>query len=320
MLLKNLSLKIKLVGGFLSISCLVFVVSLISITASNATISLFEDLVHVDFPRLQALLVIENTVSEVTNDTLILASSNDDLATTSGIVEEQKDELLAKVETIHNNIDLYNRLREDESESSQKLEELSTITDDVVDRAFAVLALREQGASRSATASLEEELTAKEISLHDTIDIIIEEELQAIEAEDKFVEKTVDQTQTNVILVSFMTVIIALGAGLLFSFPIVNKVRKLRNAAFVVTQGNLEIRINDNSHDELGQLAQSFDQMTQNLKEVSDQKEKNEEELRKKSTELAQKMAETERINKFMVGREQKMIEMKKEIEALKKT
>lgn len=314
----NLSLKVKLLGGFLAISTLVLAVSLIGISTSAKLIQLFEDIVHIDYPKYNTLLSIRNTTNEIRNQTLILTLGDTHSELSTEKVDSQKNEILANVEKIHTGIDFYKQnTGHDETGTGAKLNTISRITDDVIDSAFSMIALREQQSSASAVIAAEEKLNENQRTLQAYIDEVIEKELVNIEEEDRIGEQTVSQTTINIYIISFMAVILAIAGGFSLSIPIVAKIRRLRNAASEVAKGNLDVRLNDKSHDELGQLSQSFDQMTQKLKEVSSEKEKNAIELQKKSEELAVRMSETERINKFMLGRELKMIELKNEIKKL---
>jgi methyl-accepting chemotaxis protein len=152
---------------------------------------------------------------------------------------------------------------------------------------------------------------------------------------------------------------LTIAAGFYFSKRISKPIVDLRNAAVQISEGRLDTRININSGDEIEQLALAFNQMTSQLqqsyqiletkvnertKELAEAKKKledvnyNLEEKVKERTselenlknslekmvserteELKQKVGELEQINKLMVGRELKMMELKEEIERLKK-
>lgn len=316
---KNLSLKVKLIGGFLAISGLVLVTSVISISGSNTIVALFEDILHNDFPRYSSLLEIKNLTTDITNQTLLLSLEETTSHSIAQHDDEQKNEILANVEKIHSHIHFYEEhIDEAETENVQRLKKLSQTTDSVIDSAFQLIALRDQHASNTAVLAVKDELIIDQQVLRKEIDAIVARELQIIDEEDAAVEITVEQTINNIYMVSLISVILALSGGLFFSIPIVATIRKLRTAASEVAKGNLNVRLVADSHDELGELSESFDQMTRSLKEVNEQREKNAQALNQKTEELARKMEETERTNKLMVGRELKMIELKKEIEQLK--
>lgn len=86
-----------------------------------------------------------------------------------------------------------------------------------------------------------------------------------------------------------------------------------------LSSGNMEAQIAPNlliKQDEIGQLAKSFNEMTVKLKQLYSSLE---EKVQNKTKELNEKLDETEKLNKVMIDRELKMVELKKEIEELKK-
>jgi len=101
----------------------------------------------------------------------------------------------------------------------------------------------------------------------------------------------------------------------LILFPIrklafdVNKIR---------TSGDFAARVSISGKNELSILAMGVNKMLESLEETGTKLKEVNSELARKSLELERKSSELERINKFMVGRELKMVELKDEIEKLK--
>lgn len=91
---------------------------------------------------------------------------------------------------------------------------------------------------------------------------------------------------------------------------ILHPIEDLRDAMSFVAKGDLEKKVEIASKDEIGDLAKSFNSMLGNLKESRDSIEKKVDERTK---ELSQ-------LNEYMVGRELKMIELKKRLNAGPKT
>lgn len=82
-----------------------------------------------------------------------------------------------------------------------------------------------------------------------------------------------------------------------------------KNAAKEITSGKMDTKVDIDSSDEIGLFAIDFNKMTSTLKDSIENTEK----------KVKERTADLEKLNKFMTGRELKMIELKKKIEELEK-
>lgn len=121
--------------------------------------------------------------------------------------------------------------------------------------------------------------------------------------------------QTAIILPLCLIFVIV---SILLSRTITKPINELFLAFEQVKIGNYNITLNNKSDNEIGMLSETFNKMVTSLKE-SQQKQQEyqhvlEQDVSDRTKELAQKISELEALNKVMVGREMKMIELKKEI------
>ena len=89
----------------------------------------------------------------------------------------------------------------------------------------------------------------------------------------------------------------------------------LKNIAREMGEGNLDVKIDVRSNDEIGDLAYNFKLMAKNLK---NNRENLENQVWERTKDLNNKIKELERFKELTVGRELKMIEIKKQIKELK--
>lgn len=110
-----------------------------------------------------------------------------------------------------------------------------------------------------------------------------------------------------VLLISL--VIVATITLFLVARSISRPIRALHEGTEIIKKGDLDYQVGTKSQDEIGQLSRAFDEMTTSLKKSRSNIER----------KVADRTAELEKLNKYMVGRELKMKELKDEIERLKK-
>lgn len=122
----------------------------------------------------------------------------------------------------------------------------------------------------------------------------------------------------NVILaIGVVAVFVALIIGYFIAKNITNSVMKLKNFTDDIGRGKFDTKTEVKSKDEIGELSEAFDKMVQNLKRSQEDVRNYTKELEKSKKELESKINDFEQYKKLTVGRELKMVELKKKIEEL---
>jgi methyl-accepting chemotaxis protein len=127
--------------------------------------------------------------------------------------------------------------------------------------------------------------------------------------------------QFQLIGLSLVISIIIVIIGYLFSRSITNNIIRLKQFAREITGGKRDQRILLNSNDEMQDLAITFnsmlDEIDKSKTEIENYNSKLVDEVAKQTNSLESKVKELETINKLTINRELKMVELKKQIEAL---
>lgn len=127
----------------------------------------------------------------------------------------------------------------------------------------------------------------------------------------------------------------------LFTANILKPLRDLLDAVSEVKKGNLDVRVEVKTRDEIEELANQFNIMISELKlarelleeekeileikvkartrELEELAKNLEQKVKERTKELEEKIGELEKFHKLTVGRELKMIELKKRLEKLEK-
>jgi signal transduction histidine kinase len=232
-----------------------------------------------------------------------------------------------------------------EEESFEEISEKKGHIETYLERLFATTGLLTREEVEYLKSSINEfyDLSAELILLHGKTRA---ERLPVMEAFDEKVEeidnrmdvllKTVDEASkestdsimstiasSRIISISVLIVAIlgALGTAFVISRSILNPVTELRNAAIEIGNGDLSKRAKVKSTDEIGELATSFNQMTENLEksrdEIQQQNQKLEvinEELRVSNEELRATEEELRTTNEELQSANDELIETQEQL------
>lgn len=119
-----------------------------------------------------------------------------------------------------------------------------------------------------------------------------------------------DAIRIQVTLLAIANLIAIFLISLIIYKKLILPIRILSRASEEISHGNFDAKSEVISYDEITDLSRKFNQMAVELK-------KSKENIGNK---IKERTSQLERINKYMVNRELKMIELKKEIDRLKKT
>jgi len=125
-----------------------------------------------------------------------------------------------------------------------------------------------------------------------------------------------------------ITVIIAIILSIYLTAMITKPIHALHKGTEIIAKGNLDFKVGTKAHDEIGQLSRAFDQMTGELRKsrsklkqyskgLEEKVKERTSQLEKAKKQLEEKVVDLQRFSRLAVGRELKMIELKKKIKEL---
>jgi methyl-accepting chemotaxis protein len=117
------------------------------------------------------------------------------------------------------------------------------------------------------------------------------------------INKPIYQYSYGILGIGLTIILIVTLVSYFLAESITKPIRKLVLGTELIIKGDLKYRTALNTKDEIGDLSNKFDKMTNSL----------EENINNVEAKVVEKTADLEQINKAMVGRELKMIELKKE-------
>lgn len=148
---------------------------------------------------------------------------------------------------------------------------------------------------------------------------------------------TLQSIKIQTLMTLLIIVILSFFGSIFMSRRIVQPIRQIAKGTDEVAKGNLNFKLEVTSTDELGELARHFNEMTRQLrearlsledvrtslevkikartKELQELAEGLEEKVEERTKELQDRIDEMERFHRLTVGRELKMIELKKTLQ-----
>jgi methyl-accepting chemotaxis protein len=150
---------------------------------------------------------------------------------------------------------------------------------------------------------------------------LIIDELKYSNSLQKRIQQFYETSLIIAVAVFVLILLICLFFAISFSRAIVLPLKKLTLITQSIASGDMQTQMDPNllkEKNEIGVLANSFKLMIDNLQKTLQKLNESNQEILKAKTDLEQKNNELERMNSIMLGREMKIIELKKEIATLK--
>ena len=316
--LRDLKILYKLFAGLIFVFILVGVIGYIGIRGVSEVGESFEEVSDDAIPVLNSLVHLEHgfiSMREEVVDYVIFGDGGD------------KREFQASLEHFREHKQfVIDKEGAEGGKWAELIIALEEAEEEVIRISKELFALKDAGAldgSMLADVDLMRDLEGTERVLADVLDERIEHEGQELINQELAVLATESSARISIIVFGVITILSSFVVGLFFARLISRPIQELSDVARRVGEGDLDARVNVQSSDEVGQLAESFNQMIVLVKESRAEVDRKVKAQTQKIVEQQKKaervMRDLEEVNKAMTGRELRMVELKKEIQALKK-
>lgn len=270
----------KLLLGYAAVALLAGVAQLISIRAYRNIEREFTQVTVSAVPDLRALEAIKSSslriVASTTEFSLMHDASKslaEGLRQETEDVEEAEQQLLRQgVEGLDANLAAYEKSVQHESQRKEErelAENLGKSGERLKEASANLVALKLRGASGAAILEAKKAFEEAEQSLLTEVGEALEEEYVELAGAEDNVRSTIRSSTINTYAADALALLLALGAGALISRSISRRVVALKQASAEIGRGNLDVRVEVTSDDEIGQLGQSFNRMAAGLSETN---------------------------------------------------
>ena len=180
--------------------------------------------------------------------------------------------------------------------------------------------LKNKGASEEEILKTYNDFEKSKEAFLETLNDVELMEMQDIEERKDVIEGTINKSLISILIIIITSMISAVICGIFFARFISRPVIELTKASVEVCgiHKNMKKPLRP-PKDEVEELRESFNKMILDIKEKNEEISLKNTELEKSKKELEKKVEELEQFNKLVIGRELKMIELKKKIRMLEK-
>jgi methyl-accepting chemotaxis protein len=307
-----MKLKYVIISGILTLFLLVLLVGYSSYNGLINTGKAFNDVIEYKSPAIMTLHNIESNLFFIvlkTNE-YVIAPSNVDL--------KEFEEVKEKIEQ---SIIKYEKAEKKEEKEEKIISEIKEKTAQVIALSDEIFKLKDGGASQEILIERIRELEKIRDEFTYKLDKEIGHDSEDLKESYSSVTKIIRKSTNLNIIFSLISLLIASVFVLFIYSSIFKQLSKLINGIKIIGNGNIKYRIDIKAKNEMGELATAFNKMSADLvrsrKEIEDYSKNLEKKVQEKTKELKLKNEELEKFNKLAVGRELKMIELKKRIKEL---
>lgn len=328
-MLNSSSIGKKLFIAFFLLTSLSAGIGYLSFNNIQKNSVVFNEIILRSTPRIQALLEMKNVSNKIGYDATLIQTihthqegenSTSTQATESIFAADSKSLILADLDYLLRWISEYKLVSQDEIPPERKAFLLATNQSKsaIIAATLDYVDAHERHDNVLSIENKETILNGEITILKEHIENALLSETEELRIKKKNADVGMQSTLVTTMIMSGVSVVLAILAWLLLVRIIVHPLRALRDATHAVAGGNMEKIIPAFTNDEIGDLAKAFNHMIQQLRASQGVMLASNDELEGYKKELEKKLSETERMNKHMVDREIKMIELKKENAELK--
>jgi signal transduction histidine kinase len=248
-----------------ALGSLVGVTSYFGIQSVTRIHNVYDTIVDVELPAVNALYELRRLTIEIRSKTLLYQEDLKYVAYEKS--DDQKSILLADLNKI---IEAENDYFHAESVERKAYNEtkpaanqsITSARQEMVGSVVDLVSLKERGTPEAVLKAKKIEVTEKQSQLANIVNEALEEKRQSILISDERADNETIQVGKNSSIIVGLSLAIAIGIGLLIAATFSRRVKKLEEGTAHIAAGDFSYKVVIKGRDELTQLAESFNQMS----------------------------------------------------------
>lgn len=267
---KNMKIGHKLILGYLLVALLAGFITLSALYSYQNIDTAFTSLMREPVPMIKELEELKSagfSIISSTNEIGFILSQPDDVRRKELMKEEEGQLLVDGYERYEKSLARYGNLISANNESEIKFRrQIEDTGNQLVATSRKLIVTMKKGSEKDDVLELKEEIEATEKNYLATLDTAIKHEYAQLANEQSNVHSTIFYSSSTTYVVTLLIFLLATTFGYYFSRSIGRRLTKLKKASELVGAGYLDAKIDVGAHDEITDLAQSFNKMVSDLK------------------------------------------------------
>ncbi|HYD02977.1 MAG TPA: HAMP domain-containing sensor histidine kinase [Alphaproteobacteria bacterium] len=272
----RVGLKLKILLIFLVILLSFIFFSYTNIKSFDAVSESYNHIALSETPKIQALLEMKSISNDIKAQTISFQLLNETAQAEGTFAATKKYELLANMERLEKWVVEFERISlvyhdnthaHEEHEETEFRDAIQKDKDLIVDLSLELINLKEQGASEELIVNKTRELEKAQDNLRKQIEHEIDNSLKDLARDRKDAEANISKAQILNYYMPFAIALLTISIFFVCIYFIVRPILDLKETASKIAKGELDQHLVAKSRDEIGDLVDTFNDMSIKLKE-----------------------------------------------------
>ena len=263
----------KIAAGYLILAVIIVVGGYFNIISLRSADEGFHRISEKSWPRIETLEKMKSAdlrIVSSTSEFLFLMNEAESDPAYKEEYETEEELIQTGISNFNDALEKYRGLSGNSNSEIEMYETIKAEFDELVETSAGMIDLRKKGVTGERILELKEDFEDTEINIINLINKAAEKERHELEEVDEHVHDALHRIVILITVFAAAIVIIAFLNNIYISRAMVKPILLLNDASQKVSHGEFNIKLTSRSNDEIGELTNSFNRMTSDLKNSRD--------------------------------------------------
>ncbi len=263
-------IRTKLILGYISVSILVALIGMVTYQTLDDIEKEFDEVIHEMIPVIETLEELQIRALQIVSSSFgfgLIATelrNNEGIANAEQALEEERQELpiSSYYQTLKQMEDL---AAEHSPEYDDFMSEIKPQGEKLIQLSQQLVEMKEKGVTGVEILEIEEKLEGQAKTFLSKVDSVVSHEKEEAHEISEDLHSDILEALQRFFMITAITFLVAITLGIVISQTIAKPIMYLTKATAEIAKAKFDTRVEVSSDDEVGELAQSFNQMAEDL-------------------------------------------------------